>query len=312
MKKNTLKKNKMMGGMVPQLLKGTPANISTLPTPPSFIGNSLKARKAARLTPPPIPPLTTVSLATKEQPFTDSLSIKELLNSEADVNGPLHELLKTYKNRQLYNLINISYSNLTAFLNILIVYLDNIGIIAFSNTLNEQPFKLQLKDTLKELLNTINEFKINNTPTNNTILNPINTQLSTIVYDTTKNPFSYYTEHVFNKEMFNPENIEQYFKDYSYEHIINDISNIINQSNIIFNKLLTNTIFEIIPTITQEEHTHILENNIIILIYTQLISYKFIELSTDNKLLNISSQNTYKTSKKIHKLLYSLLDLNSP
>ena len=322
--KITLKKNKMIGGMntslkaPKQIVKGSSLNL--LPPPPtsSVIGASLKKRKAvAKEAVPPNPPMQSIStqsislndepaLPAEMLPYT--LSIKELLNNEADVNGPLHELLKTYKNRQLYNLINISYSNLSALLNILIVYLDNIGIIAYSNTSNDQPFKLQLKDTLKELLNTINEFKINNLPINNTIINPINAQLSSIVYDTTKNPFSYYTKDVFNTEMFNPENNnERYFKDYSYEHIINNISNIINESNIIFNKLLTNNIFEIIPTITENENKNILENNIIILIYTQLISYKFIQLSTDNKLLNISSQNTYNTSKKIHSQIYKIL-----
>jgi hypothetical protein len=308
MSKITLKNNKMMGGMTPGARRPPPPPSSTAVTSSTIKGTSLNAKLPSPPLTVPLPKAVVKAVETSitEQIFTDNPNINELLNSEKDVNGPLHTLLKTYKNRQLYNLINISYSNITAFLNILIVYLDNIGVIAFSNTLTEQPFKIQLKETLTTLLNNINDFKINHTPINNGLIKPINGQLGSIVYDNTKNPFSFYNEKGTFIGLFSPKEIkEQYFEEYNYQHIISDISNIINETNIIFTTLLSDSIPNIMPMIDSKT---ILENNIILLIYTQLISYKFFkEISTDNKILNISSQNTYKISKRLHEHLFKLL-----
>ena len=270
MSKITLKNNKMMGGM------NVTAKVNQ--------GPSKRVQKK---------PVASLSASTEmiEDPLT------------------IIKSLKTYKERQIYNLINISYSNITALLNILIVYLDNIGVIAEANNPKDQPFKIQLKETLTTLLNNINEFKINHTQINNkSLVNEINEILAGVEYDTTKKTFSFYNDKIFSG-MFNPTMIEErYFEEYIYKNILVEISNIINETNIIFNKLLSNNIREIIPTINDSENKTILEHNIILLIYIQLISYKFFkEISKDNKLLGITSQNTYKTSKKIHEQLYKIL-----
>jgi len=314
----TLKKNKMMGGMTPggrrpvpplsaPSIKGTSLNATKLPPPPSS-GPLSKPPPPSSAPSSTVPSSKTKITSLPEQIFTNSPSINELLISEADVNGPLHTLLKTYKNRQLYNLINISYSNITAFLNILIVYLDNIGVISPGNTLENQDFKIQLKKVLQELLNNINDFKINKKPINRTRITSINGLLGSIVHDNSKTPFSFYNDGTFTG-LFSPQEIkEEYYKDYSYQHIISDISNIINDTNIIFTTLLSDNIPKLMSTINDSDNKSILENNIILLIYTQLISYKFFkEISTDNKILNISSQNTYNSSKRIHSQLFKLI-----
>ena len=283
MSKITLKKNKMMGGMNATLKTGQPS----------------PKRQQIQAVKPPV----SATPALPETPAKPSVSA---LSALPDNNIGI-KTLKTYNERQHYNLINISYSNITALLNILIVYLDNIGRIAYSNNPNAEPFKIQLKENLQTLLNSINNFKINSTDNvDQSLIQPINEELDSMA---AKDNISLYKDNKFIGN-FNPEQMdERYFKEYTYEGILKDISNIINDKNIIFNKLLTDNIYKIIPTIGITQNKEILENNIIILIYIQLIAYKFKEISEKDEtpILGITSQNTYKTSKKIHDHLFKLL-----
>jgi hypothetical protein len=60
--------------------------------------------------------------------------------------------------------------------------------------------------------------------------------------------------------------------------------------------------------ITTKEKNELIEYNRQILISTQMISNYFIINSTTNRLLYTTSKNTYNSTIKIHKLLYTLLD----
>jgi hypothetical protein len=299
MSKITLKKNKMMGGMNATLKTGQPS-------PKRQQIQAVKPPVSATPALPETPAKPSVSAlsALPETPAKPSVSA---LSALPDNNIGI-KTLKTYNERQNFNLINISYSNITALLNILIVYLDNVGRIAYSNNPNAEPFKIQLKENLQTLLNSINNFKINTTDhVDQSLIQPINEELDSMA---AKDNISLYKDNKFIGN-FNPEQMdERYFKEYTYEGILKDISNIINDKNIIFNKLLTDNIYKIIPTIGITQNKEILENNIIILIYIQLIAYKFKEISEKDEtipILGITSQNTYKISKRIHEHLFKLL-----
>jgi hypothetical protein len=296
--KITLKKNKMMGGMntslkaPTKLVKGY--SLNRLPPPP-VIGTSLISRKAAaKAALPPIPPTQSISLNDEPALSADMLpytpSIKEIIERKP-------ELLKTYVNRQTFNLINMSFSTITSFLNIFVIYLENITDIS-------EDQKAPLIIQLKQLLTNINNFKyrynynlINTeTPINTTLINPIiikmnelfvPIQTSEVTINNNVNALITKLNTIDNTGIMH--NIKELFAiDHNiFEYLINDYANV-------------NTL------ITTKEKNQLIKYNRQILISTQMISNYFIKNSTNNILLYTTSKNTYNSTIKIHKLLYAL------
>jgi hypothetical protein len=300
--KITLKKNKMMGGMntslkaPKQLVKGYSLNTPSLPPPPVF-GASLKTRKdAAKTALPPTPPTQSISLNDEPALYADMLpytpSIKEIIERKP-------ELLKTYVNRQTFNLINMSFSTITSFLNIFVIYLENITDIS-------EDKKAPLIIQLKQLLTNINNFKyrynynlINTeTPINTTLINPIIIKMN---------------------ELFVPIQTSEVTINNNVNVLITKL-NTIDNKGIMYNIkelfAIGHNIFEYLiigyaninTLITTKEKNELIEYTRQILICTQMISNYFIINSTTNRLLYTTSKNTYNSTIKIHKLLYVLLD----
>jgi GTP:adenosylcobinamide-phosphate guanylyltransferase len=248
-------------------------------------GTSLNATSFPPLNDPP-------ELNAEMLPYTPS--IKEILDSKPELN----ELLKTYDNRQKFNLINISFSTITSFLNIFVIYLDDITDI-------EEAQKSQLIEQLKKLLTNINNFKyrynynlINTeTPIDTTAINQniieINRLLELIET----------TEIGYNNNM---NNLIRQINTIDNKSILYIITQLFVIDNNIFNYLITDytTINKIL---TKKDKDEIIMHNRQILMSIQALSNYFISKSTtlQNKL---TSQNTYNSTIKIHKLLYTFLE----
>jgi hypothetical protein len=290
--KITLKKNKMMGGMntslkaPKQLVKGY--SLNRLPPPP-VIGTSLKTRKdAAKTALPPTPPTQSISLNDEPALSADMLpytpSIKEIIERKP-------ELLKTYVNRQTFNLINMSFSTITSFLNIFVIYLENITDIS-------EDQKAPLIIQLKQLLTNINNFKyrynynlINTeTPIDTTLINPIiikmnklfvPIQTSEVTINNNVNALITKLNTIDNTGIMH--NIKELFAigHNIFEYLIIGYSNI-------------NTLF------TTKEKNELIEYNRQILISTQMISNYFIINSTTNRLLYTTSKNNKVVNTKVY------------
>lgn len=286
MSKITLK-NKLRGGMKQSLPlgvavgQGTSLNATSIPqSPPSSTGNQS------------LPISRQSSLNVDAEMLTYTPSIKEILESKPE----LYELFKTYDNRQKFNLINISFSTITSFLNIFVIYLEDITDI-------EQ--KLPLITQLKELLTNINNFKyrynynlINpETPINIELINQNIREINRLL-----EPIQT-TEITFNNNNIN--NLITQINTIDNRGILYIIKQLFVIENNLFKYLITDyTTIDKILTETDKEKIIIYNKDFLMSIQT--LSNYFVTNSTT--LQKLTSQNTYNSTIKIHTLLYTLLD----
>ena len=234
------------------------------------------------------------SLDAEMLPYTPS--IKEILESKPE----LYALFKTYDNRQKFNLINISFSTITSFLNIFVIYLEDITDI-------EQEQKAPLIAQLKDLLTNINNFKYRY---NYNLIN-LKTNIDTRTITENISEINRLLKQIETTEItFNNNNINILITQ------INTIDNrgilyIIKQLFVIDNNLIKYLITDyttIDKILTETDKEKIIIYNKDFLMSIQTLSNYFVNISTDNTLQKLTSQNTYNSTIKIHKLLYTLLD----
>lgn len=254
------------------------------------------------------PPL---GLAAAEETIMYTPSISDIMESRGN-----NSLFDTYKKREAFYLINISYYCLTTFLHVFIVYLENMP----NEILKESNIIFNCKDLLKN----INIFKSNynkhllyssiipteikediNTKTQN--INDVDIQKILLVTKAKKlNITNKYNEVPTNIPTMNGDN---------YNNILADIAGrIFHVANIIFNDLIISfdTIEILITSLSEEEekkkHNDLIYNIIEFIIYTKIITKYFSEKAKNpnqyDNILYVTTQNTISSLDNIHRVVF--------